>query len=168
MDPVIHASCGNAFVYKSDLELLQPGNWLNDNLISFYMACILTDSTINLNKYSTLESCVVSFIVNQLDPDEPDFSDECRNMSDAFGESTRFVIPVNSTYALASNFGEVGAGVHWSLLSIEFSEDEGQGEKARRRNGRDGIAAFLGLKHDLRFLLLSTNASSGPWLRVAC
>ncbi|GMH91213.1 hypothetical protein TrVE_jg6769 [Triparma verrucosa] len=119
-NPQIYASQGDSFVYKSDLRLLQHGNWLNDNLISFYLECLT--SKFNVSNLRVIDSAVVSFLVNQLDEEEEDFQSECSSMDIFESGNSNFLIPVNSSYASSETFGEVGAGNHWSLLHIVILE----------------------------------------------
>ncbi|GMH52566.1 hypothetical protein TL16_g01254 [Triparma laevis f. inornata] len=113
MDPVIYASEGDSFVYKSDLKLLEPGNWLNDNLLTFYLTCLPSPS------HTLLDSAVLSFLINQLHEDDEDFVEECIQMKDTFiGNNSNFLLVVNSSYVGRECFGKVGGGVHWSLLHV--------------------------------------------------
>jgi hypothetical protein len=70
--PVLYSQCGDQQVYEQDLNLLQPGEWLNDNIVAFFLEAL----SLNRNTHYFLPPSVSSFLVHQLDPDDEDYGEE--------------------------------------------------------------------------------------------
>jgi len=96
-----------AQVDPADLDLLRPGNWLNDHLITFYME-YLSRRYKNSHKKHVYVSAEVSSWLG-LYADEEDVEDTIRNLGVYDADLAFF--PVNNS---SSRLQE--SGTHWSLL----------------------------------------------------
>jgi hypothetical protein len=117
--PTIVAQFGDAFVYSSDLPLLNAPNWLNDNLVTFFSTAAVNSA----GGCGFIDPSVASFMMHQLDPLDEDYVDEAKQfiatvLPDA-GSAFTIYVPVNSSF---NSFGlQVGDGVHWSLLQVVYT-----------------------------------------------
>ncbi|GMH59883.1 hypothetical protein TrRE_jg5411 [Triparma retinervis] len=129
MSPVVHSQCGDHQVYEDDLSLLNLGEWLNDNLVAFFIEAVSLNSP---NTY-ILSPSVSSFLVHQLDPDDEDYAEECakfiRGAIPPLLEEKKMdksvevdlVIPINSSFSDPhAAFMQLGQGTHWSLLHLRI------------------------------------------------
>eukprot|EP00520_Triparma_pacifica_P010853 CAMPEP_0118654390 /NCGR_PEP_ID=MMETSP0785-20121206/12369_1 /TAXON_ID=91992 /ORGANISM="Bolidomonas pacifica, Strain CCMP 1866" /LENGTH=207 /DNA_ID=CAMNT_0006547057 /DNA_START=244 /DNA_END=864 /DNA_ORIENTATION=- len=125
MNLVVVAQCQDQQVYEHDLRLLRPGQWLNDNIISFFIESIALDTSVVF-----LSPSISSFISHQLDPEDEDYADECMNffqgampqILNPTKSEINLVIPINSSFSDShAAFMQPGSGTHWSLLHLKVS-----------------------------------------------
>eukprot|EP01083_Nonionella_stella_P202421 739506_1 len=105
--PKVIVELGDSQLYESDLDLLQPPDWLNDSLISFafeYLRCVLLKNTETI--------CFVLPTTAFIIVHEQDENDLRRTVQGAGMIDKQYVFfPVNNNTSIEST-----GGTHWSLL----------------------------------------------------
>ena len=102
-------------IKEADLEFLRPGEWLNDQIISFAFAQLEKKLT-EILPVRFLDCCLLSCLRLQMDDD--DNEDDLPGFIEGIGllTSSQFVIP------LSNKLDRDTSSSHWSLLYLDIQK----------------------------------------------
>ena len=103
-------------IYQGDLDTLKPGQWLNDQIISFSMARIEKTLHDSGTAVRFLDASLVSCLRLQLDDDD---EDDTKGFVEGIGltTSSAVVVPLTNRTSMDTH------STHWSLLYIDLNDD---------------------------------------------
>ena len=104
-------SYGDSLIRKSDLELLQPGCWLNDTIIGFYFEYLQTHLHSDLPQVLLIGPEVTQFIKLVSKQEVPAILEPL-----GFSDKELVLFCINSL-----DRPDVAGGSHWSLLAFQRS-----------------------------------------------
>lgn len=111
-DPII-VSYHDSIVRRSNLQTLNPANWLDDNIINFTLEYLQYDS-----KYSANEQHLLTFVtppvVQLLKMTDDAFAEQLLQSLD-FNEKRFVLLPINDNKQV-----NIFGGSHWSLIILSI------------------------------------------------
>jgi sentrin-specific protease 8 len=111
-------SYGDVFLRARDVELLDPPNWLNDAIITFYFEYLQTEC-IREAKFMCLEPSLSFWLANC--PDQAEFRQTLTQLG--LSEKDVILLAVNDNREVDT----YGGGTHWSLLAFFRGENISEG-----------------------------------------
>eukprot|EP00929_Paragymnodinium_shiwhaense_P110328 TRINITY_DN77232_c0_g1_i1.p1 TRINITY_DN77232_c0_g1~~TRINITY_DN77232_c0_g1_i1.p1 ORF type:complete len:225 (+),score=66.18 TRINITY_DN77232_c0_g1_i1:100-774(+) len=113
-DSQVVLSTKNVRLTKGDVSLLQPGQWLNDRCITFYLDYLAEQRGSAASRVLLLGAETAFWILNE--EDEEDLADAAEGLE--LAEKDLILCPLNDNADVTRACG----GSHWSLLAARVSK----------------------------------------------
>ena len=111
-DPIV-VSYHDSIVRRSNLQTLDPANWLDDNIINFTLEYLQYDSKYSLNEQNLL-TFVTPPVVQLLKMTDDAFAEQLLQSLD-FNEKRFVLLPINDNKQV-----NIFGGSHWSLIILSL------------------------------------------------